>query len=60
MHTMISNNVHTMISLALFALVTQITAAGQLKVFIFAGQSNMEGQAEVATINKTSGKPYNG
>ena len=36
------------------------TAAGTLKVFVLAGQSNMEGHAEVATLNKTTGKPKNG
>lgn len=35
-------------------------AAGTLKVFVLAGQSNMEGHAEVATLNQTSGKPKNG
>lgn len=32
----------------------------QLKIFLLAGQSNMEGHAEVATINTTSGYYYNG
>ena len=31
-----------------------------LKIFVLAGQSNMEGHAEVATINKTSGLVKNG
>ena len=31
-----------------------------IQVFILAGQSNMEGQAEVATKNKTTGKYLNG
>jgi hypothetical protein len=35
-------------------------AAGTLKVFVLAGQSNMEGHAEVATLDKTTGKPLNG
>ena len=30
-----------------------------LKVFLLAGQSNMEGHAEVATLNKTTGLPKN-
>lgn len=43
------------------ALAVPFTAtAGKLKVFVLAGQSNMEGQAEVATLNKTTGKPING
>jgi len=41
------------------ALLVHVSAI-PLKVFVFAGQSNMEGQAEVATINKTTKKPLNG
>ena len=29
--------------------------AAELKIFLLAGQSNAEGQAEVATLNKTAG-----
>lgn len=36
------------------------THATNLRVFLIAGQSNAEGQAEVATINKTSNNYYNG
>ena len=35
-------------------------ASPPLKVFILMGQSNMVGMAEVATVNKTSGRPLNG
>jgi hypothetical protein len=35
-------------------------ATGTLKVFVLAGQSNMEGHAEVATLDKETGKPKNG
>lgn len=34
--------------------------AGTLKIFVLAGQSNMEGHAEVASINTTSGRVKNG
>jgi alpha-galactosidase len=46
-------------TLCLAAFVVAVSAK-PLKVFIFAGQSNMEGQAEVQTVNKSSGKPLNG
>eukprot|EP00051_Salpingoeca_urceolata_P005106 m.70379 g.70379 ORF g.70379 m.70379 type:complete len:385 (+) comp14061_c0_seq5:65-1219(+) len=36
------------------------TQTGKLLVFVLAGQSNMEGQAEVNTTNTTSGLPKNG
>ena len=39
--------------------VSAVAAAGELKVFVLAGQSNMEGHAEVATVNKTTGLPKN-
>ena len=50
-----------MISLVLLATsaVSAVAAAGELKVFVLAGQSNMEGHAEVATLNKTTGLPKN-
>ena len=35
-------------------------AAGTLKVFVLAGQSNMEGHAEVATVDPETNKPKNG
>jgi hypothetical protein len=31
-----------------------------VQVFVLAGQSNMEGQAEVAQLNASTGKPKNG
>ena len=35
-------------------------AQTELKIFVLAGQSNMEGQAEVSTKNKTTGAYLNG
>jgi hypothetical protein len=48
------------VSLLLATLPLLATAAGTLKVFVLAGQSNMEGHAEVATMDTTTGKPKNG
>ena len=44
----------------LLALVAAHAAATELKVFLIAGQSNAEGQAEVATRNATTGEYLNG
>jgi hypothetical protein len=33
---------------------------GTVRVFVLAGQSNMEGHGEVATINTSTGRPLNG
>jgi len=45
---------------SLLALASDAAAADTLKVFVLAGQSNMEGQAEVSSIDKTSGEQLNG
>jgi hypothetical protein len=47
-------------SAALLGLLHRPCAAAPLRVFVFAGQSNMEGQAEVATVDKQTRKPLNG
>ena len=47
-------------ALLLAALPLVATAAGTLKVFVLAGQSNMEGHAEVATLDPETGNPKNG
>ena len=44
----------------LLAALPLAAAAGTLKVFVLAGQSNMEGHAEVATLDPATGKPKNG
>lgn len=46
--------------IVLVAVLAVSVSAKPPKVFVFAGQSNMEGQAEVQTLNKTTGKPLNG
>ena len=46
----------TFLSVSLAALLLQADA-GELKVFVLAGQSNMEGHAEVATINASTVNP---
>jgi len=35
-------------------------SSGTVKVFVLAGQSNMEGKGEVATLNTSTGAPLNG
>ena len=45
--------------LALAAFST-LSGAAELKIYLLAGQSNAEGQAEVATTNKTTGAFLNG
>jgi hypothetical protein len=47
-------------SLVLVLVATSCSSAQKLRVFVLAGQSNMEGQAEVSTVNKTTGAPLNG
>jgi hypothetical protein len=50
-----------MLSLLLLAAPAAAAAAsGTLKVFVLAGQSNMEGHAEVGTLDPESGRPKNG
>ena len=44
------------VSLALASAYTPKTTGGTLKVYVLAGQSNMEGHAEVATIDPKTGK----
>lgn len=51
----------TLLALALLATCgLSAVEAGNVLVFVLAGQSNMEGHAEVATINQTSGYYFNG
>lgn len=46
--------------LAAAAAFARAEAPRELKIFLLAGQSNMEGQAEVDTVNATTGDYLNG
>ena len=48
------------VSIYLCLALVPVARASNVLVFVLAGQSNMEGHAEVATINKTSGTYFNG
>jgi hypothetical protein len=39
---------------------SRLSSRGTVRVFVLAGQSNMEGHGEVATINTSTGRPLNG
>jgi hypothetical protein len=39
---------------------SRLFSRGTVRVFVLAGQSNMEGHGEVATINTSTGRPLNG
>eukprot|EP00039_Didymoeca_costata_P005441 m.81669 g.81669 ORF g.81669 m.81669 type:complete len:284 (+) comp12821_c0_seq1:35-886(+) len=51
---------NSIIALFLLGLLVQQNQAANLRVYVLAGQSNMEGQAETDTINATSGTYKNG
>lgn len=60
-HSRVSGISHLKMRLYLTICLALTPVSGSnLLVFILAGQSNMEGHAEVATINKTSGSYFNG
>ena len=50
----------TLIATTCFLLTLTPARAAELKIFLLAGQSNAEGQAEVSTKNKTTGGYLNG